>query len=274
MLDVQPAPAKINRAMTVAGSDSGGGAGLQADLKTFAANGVYGTSVVTTITAQNTLGVREVLELPISLIESQIDSVLTDIGTDVVKTGMLYSSEVIRAVAAKINQYDIGLLVVDPVMKAKGGAKLINDEAIDTLRNVLIPLATVITPNAPEAQDLTGIVVEDIDSAREAAIKLVEMGAKSAVVKGGHFDVGPATDVLYDGEEFRLFTTRRVDTPNTHGTGCTFASATAAGLAKGKSIRDSVSDAKGYVTGAIRYNFPMGNGHGPLNHFYEYWMSN
>ena len=274
MLDVQPAPANINRAMTVAGSDSGGGAGLQADLKTFAANGVYGTSVVTTITAQNTLGVQEVLELPIALIESQIDSVLTDIGTDVVKTGMLYSSEVIRAVAAKINQYDIGLLVVDPVMKAKGGAKLINDEAIDTLRNVLLPMATVITPNAPEAQDLTGIVVKDIDSAREAAIKLVEMGAKSAVVKGGHFDVGPATDVLYDGEEFRLFTTRRVDTPNTHGTGCTFASATAAGLAKGKSIRDSVSDAKSYVTGAIRNNFPMGNGHGPLNHFYEYWMSN
>lgn len=274
MLDVQPAPANINRAMTVAGSDSGGGAGLQADLKTFAANGVYGTSVVTTITAQNTLGVQEVLELPIALIESQIDSVLTDIGTDVVKTGMLYSSEVIRAVAAKISQYDIGLLVVDPVMKAKGGAKLINDEAIDTLRNVLLPMATVITPNAPEAQDLTGIVVKDIDSAREAAIKLVEMGAKSAVVKGGHFDVGPATDVLYDGEEFRLFTTRRVDTPNTHGTGCTFASATAAGLAKGKSIRDSVSDAKSYVTGAIRNNFPMGNGHGPLNHFYEYWMSN
>ena len=273
MLDVQPELANINRAMTIAGSDSGGGAGLQADLKAFAANGVYGTSVVTTVTSQNTLGVQEVLELPIALIESQIDSVLTDIGTDVVKTGMLYSSDVIRSVAAKINQYDIALLVVDPVMKAKGGAKLINDEAIDTLRNVLLPMATVVTPNAPEAQDLTGIVVDDIDSAREAAIKLVELGAKSAVVKGGHFDVGPATDVLFDGEEFRLFTTRRIDTSNTHGTGCTFASATAAGLAKGKSIRESVSDAKGYVTGAIRNNFPMGNGHGPLNHFYQYWKS-
>ena len=219
MLDVQPEQANINRAMTIAGSDSGGGAGLQADLKTFAANGVYGTSVVTTVTSQNTLGVQEVLELPIALIESQIDSVLTDIGTDVVKTGMLYSSDVIRSVAAKISQYDIALLVVDPVMKAKGGAKLINDEAIDTLRNVLLPMATVVTPNAPEAQDLTGIVVDDIDSAREAAIKLVELGAKSAVVKGGHFDVGPATDVLFDGKEFRLFTTRRIDTPNTHGTG-------------------------------------------------------
>ena len=198
MLDVQPELANINRAMTIAGSDSGGGAGLQADLKAFAANGVYGTSVVTTVTSQNTLGVQEVLELPIALIESQIDSVLTDIGTDVVKTGMLYSSDVIRSVAAKISQYDIALLVVDPVMKAKGGAKLINDEAIDTLRNVLLPMATVVTPNAPEAQDLTGIVVDDIDSAREAAIKLVELGAKSAVVKGGHFDVGPATDVLFD----------------------------------------------------------------------------
>ncbi|MEC9438165.1 MAG: bifunctional hydroxymethylpyrimidine kinase/phosphomethylpyrimidine kinase, partial [Chloroflexota bacterium] len=208
MLDVQPEQANINRAMTIAGSDSGGGAGLQADLKAFAANGVYGTSVVTTVTSQNTLGVQEVLELPIELIESQIDSVLTDIGTDVVKTGMLYSSDVIRSVAAKISQYDIALLVVDPVMKAKGGAKLINDEAIDTLRNVLLPMATVVTPNAPEAQDLTGIVVDDIDSAREAAVKLVELGAKSAVVKGGHFDVGPATDVLFDGEEFRLFTTR------------------------------------------------------------------
>ena len=196
MLDVQLEQANINRAMTIAGSDSGGGAGLQADLKAFAANGVYGTSVVTTVTSQNTLGVQEVLELPIALIESQIDSVLTDIGTDVVKTGMLYSSDVIRSVAAKISQYDIALLVVDPVMKAKGGAKLINDEAIDTLRNVLLPMATVVTPNAPEAQDLTGIVVDDIDSAREAAIKLVELGAKSAVVKGGHFDVGPATDCL------------------------------------------------------------------------------
>ena len=175
MLDVQLEQANINRAMTIAGSDSGGGAGLQADLKAFAANGVYGTSVVTTVTSQNTLGVQEVLELPIALIESQIDSVLTDIGTDVVKTGMLYSSDVIRSVAAKISKYDIALLVVDPVMKAKGGAKLINDEAIDTLRNVLLPMATVVTPNAPEAQDLTGIVVDDIDSAREAAIKLVEL---------------------------------------------------------------------------------------------------
>ena len=274
MTNTESVVANIKRAMTIAGSDSGGGAGLQADLKAFAANGVYGTSVVTTITSQNTLGVQDVLELPIDIIESQIDAILTDIGTDVVKTGMLYSSEVISAVATKLRDYDVGPIVVDPVMKAKGGAKLISDEAIDTLKNVLLPMATVITPNAPEAQDLTGIEVEDIDSAREAAIKLVELGAKSAVVKGGHFDVGPATDVLFDGEEFRLFTTRRIDTPNTHGTGCTFASATAAGLAKGKSIRESVSAAKGYVTGAIRNNFQMGSGHGPLNHFHEYWTSN
>ena len=263
--------AKVHTAMTIAGSDSGGGAGMQADLKSFAANGVYGTCAVTVITSQNTFGVREVKELPIDLIGSQIDAIMTDIGANAVKTGMLSSSEIIMCVSDKIREYRMENFVVDPVMKAKGGADLINEEAVATLRDVLIPMATVVTPNAPEASVLTGINVADLDSAREAAVRLVSMGASSVVVKGGHFEEGPATDVFYDGSEFRLFTTRRIDTPNTHGTGCTFASAIAAGLAKGNSMRDSVSDAKAYVTGAIRHNFQIGGGHGPLNHFYRHW---
>ena len=264
---------RTSRCLTIAGSDSGGGAGIQADLKTFAANEVYGTSVITAVTAQNTTGVQDVLEMPINLIENQIDSVLSDIGTDAVKTGMLSSSEIIRSVVDKLSQYQIENVVVDPVMVAKGGDKLLQDEAISALKNQLIPIALVVTPNGPEATAITGVDVVDMDSAKVAAVRLVEMGAKSAVVKGGHIGVGPATDVLYDGSSFHLFSTRRIETPNTHGTGCTFASAVAAGIAKEMSIRDSVSHAKAFVTGAIRDDLKIGNGHGPLNHFHEYWIS-
>ena len=264
---------RTSRCLTIAGSDSGGGAGIQADLKTFAANGVYGTSAITAVTAQNTTGVQDVLEMPINLIENQIDSVLSDIGADAVKTGMLSSSEIISIVVEKLSQYEIKNLVVDPVMVAKGGDKLLQDEAISALKNELIPIALVVTPNGPEATAITGVDVVDIDSAKVAAVRLVEMGSKSAVVKGGHIDEGPATDVLYDGSSFHLFSTRRVETPNTHGTGCTFASAVAAGVAKEMSIRDSVSQAKAFVTGAIRGDLTIGNGHGPLNHFHEYWKS-
>ena len=226
--------------MTIAGSDSGGGAGIQADLKTFAALGVYGTSALTAITAQNTLGVTEVLELPTTLIESQIDAVMSDIGTDAVKTGMLSSSEIIEVVAAKVKEHGIERLVVDPVMVAKGGDRLLREEAVDSLRTVLIPLAQVITPNVPEAATLLGREIDTFEDARDAARELVEMGAKAAVVKGGHLS-GPPTDILYDGQEFRAFTSPRIETTSTHGTGCTFASAVAAGLAGGKSLRESVS---------------------------------
>ena len=256
--------------MTIAGSDSGGGAGIQADLKTFAALGVYGTSVLTAITSQNTLGVTDVLELPTSLIRSQFDAVISDIGTDVVKTGMLSSSEIIRTVADVIKERSIEKLVVDPVMVAKGGDRLLQEEATDTLRTILIPLAMVVTPNVPEAEVLTGEKIESLDDARVAAREIVGMGAKAVVVKGGHLE-GSATDVLYDGHGFTEFTSERINTTNTHGTGCTFASATAAGLAKGLSIADAVSQAKEYVTETIRHNFPMGQGHGPLNHFYMLW---
>ena len=260
----------VPRAMTIAGSDSGGGAGIQADLKTFAALGVFGTSALTAVTAQNTLRVTDALELPTSLIRSQIDAIMADIGTDAVKTGMLSSSAVIEAVADKIQEYDLRRLVIDPVMVAKGGDRLLQEEAAETLRNVLIPLAQVVTPNGPEAEVLTGRRIEALDDARDAARELVGMGARTAVVKGGHFD-GPATDIMYDGNEFRAFTSQRVETTSTHGTGCTFASAIAAGLAKGISVRDAVSQAKRYVTATIRQAFPMGAGHGPLNHFYDLW---
>ena len=261
----------VPRAMTIAGSDSGGGAGIQADLKTFAALGVYGTSALTAITAQNTLGVTDVMELPTPLIESQIDAIVSDIGTDAVKTGMLSSSDIIETVAAKLSEHSLATLVVDPVMVAKGGDRLLREDAVEALRSVLVPLAGVVTPNVPEAEVLTGLEIETADDLKAAARRLVdELGAGSAVVKGGHLD-GPATDVLYDGADFLTFTSERIDTPNTHGTGCTFASAVAAGLAKGQGVTDAVSMAKDYVTASIRTNFPMGGGHGPLNHFHESW---
>ena len=255
------------RAMTIAGSDSGGGAGIQADLKTFAAHGVYGTSALTAITSQNTRGVTDVLELPASLIESQIDAIVSDIGADVVKTGMLSSSTVIELVAAKARQHSLDTLVVDPVMVAKGGDRLLRDDAVDALRSLLIPIAMVMTPNIPEAEVLLGVKIETLEDAKEAAQTLVGMGARAVVVKGGHLK-GPPTDMLYDGEEFRAYTSRRIETTSTHGTGCTFASAIAANLAKGLPLRQSVSLAKSYVTSAIRTAQPIGRGHGPLNHFY------
>jgi hydroxymethylpyrimidine/phosphomethylpyrimidine kinase len=253
--------------MTIAGSDSGGGAGIQADLKTFAAHGVYGTSAITAITAQNTTGVTEVFELPTSLIASQIDAIVTDIGADVVKVGMLSSSAIIQVVADKVKEHNITKLVVDPVMIAKGGDRLLQEEAVDAMRKVLLRLAFVITPNAPEAAVLVNRPVENLDDARWAAKELVFMGAKAAIVKGGHLE-GPPTDILYDGNEFRAFTAQRIESTSTHGTGCTFASAVAANLAKGMTLRDAVPAAKRYITNAIRNAVGIGHGHGPLNHFY------
>ncbi len=263
---MQPVP----RAMTIAGSDSGGGAGVQADLKTFAALGVYGTSVLTAITAQNTLRVTDVLELPTSLIESQFEAVVSDIGADAVKTGMLSSSAIIETVATKIQEHGLKNLVVDPVMVAKSGDRLLREDAIEALRTHLIPLASVVTPNVPEAEALAGRSIENLDDARGAAREIVDMGAKTAVVKGGHLN-GPPTDILFDGKEYRAYDAPRIETANTHGTGCTFASATAAGLAKGLSVGEAVAQAKAYVTDAMRRAFPIGEGHGPLNHFYMLW---
>ena len=261
---------RVARALTIAGSDSGGGAGIQADLKSFAAMGVYGSSVLTAITAQNTIAVTGVHEIPPEMIASQVRAVLTDIGADAVKTGMLSSSAIIDTVAGELDYFQVGQLVVDPVMVAKSGDSLLHEEAVDALRNRLVPMATVVTPNIPEAEVLTGLYIASPDEVRRAAVRIIEMGARSVVVKGGHLE-GPAVDTFYDGREFRELTAERIDTKNTHGTGCTFAASIAAGLAKGLEVADAVTAAKEYVTGAIRQSFQIGEGHGPLNHFYRWW---
>ena len=259
---------RVPRVLTIAGSDSGGGAGIQADLKTFGALGVFGTCAVTTITAQNTLGVTDVLETPIPIIQAQIDAVVSDIGTDAVKTGMLSSVEIISAVAERLEFHNLDVAVIDPVMVASTGAPLLRADAVDAMRDILTPKATVLTPNTREARTLTGIDVNTVDDAKAAAKMLVEeFGAQNAVVKGGHIE-GPATDILYDGSEFTTFTSEPIDTRNTHGTGCTLASAIAAGLAKGLDVSQSVRQAKDFVTAAMRASYPVGQGHGPLNHFY------
>ena len=206
------------KALTIAGSDSGGGAGIQADLKTFAALGVYGTSVLTAITAQNTLGITAVHEIPADVVRAQIDAVLSDIGADAVKTGMLSTSQIIGAVAEELGRLRVERLVVDPVMVAKSGDRLLREEAVGTLRKRLLPLAEVVTPNIPEAETLAGMRITSKDQAHQAAEIIASMGARSVVVKGGHLP-GPPVDLLYDGREFQEFEAVRIETRNTHGTG-------------------------------------------------------
>jgi hydroxymethylpyrimidine/phosphomethylpyrimidine kinase len=264
-------PKGVPVAMTIAGSDSGGGAGVQADLKTFGALGVYGTCVITALTAQNTRRVEGVYEVPAAFVAAQIDAVVADIPPDAVKTGMLANAEIIRVVAERVRSLHLPNLVVDPVMVAKSGDRLLREDAVDALRALLLPLATVVTPNIPEAEVLTGSPIAGVEDARRAARVLVEeMGARAAVVKGGH-GRGPAVDVFYDGRETRLLRAPRIETTNTHGTGCTFASAIAAGLARGLPPLAAVRLAKRYVTAAMRRAFPLGGGHGPLHHFYRLW---
>jgi hydroxymethylpyrimidine/phosphomethylpyrimidine kinase len=263
----------VPRALTIAGSDSGGGAGIQADLKTFAAMGVYGTSAITAVTAQNTLGVSDWLAMPEHLVAGQIDAVLDDIGADAVKTGMLANAAIIETVAAKLRDHGIERLVVDPVMVAKGGHKLLEDDAVAALVRELLPLATIVTPNLPEAEVLTGMRVDSWDAMRAAAEKVVAMGAQAVVIKGGHLEGrDDSTDLYYDGRGFREYPARRIDTKNTHGTGCTFASAIAAGLAKGLDVPGAVALAKSYVTLAIQHAYDVGGGQGPVHHFFRYWQ--
>jgi hydroxymethylpyrimidine/phosphomethylpyrimidine kinase len=265
--------ASIPRALTVAGSDSGGGAGIQADLKTFAAMGVYGASAITAVTAQNTLGVSDWLAMPERLVADQIEAILSDIGADAVKTGMLANAAIIQTVASKLREHRVTQLVVDPVMVAKGGASLLEDDAVEALTKELLPMALVVTPNIPEAEALTGMRIAGWDDMRSAAERIVAMGARSVVVKGGHFeDSETSTDLFYDGRGFREYPARRIDTKNTHGTGCTFASAIAAGLAKGLDVPGAVALAKSYVTLAIQHAYPVGAGHGPVHHFYRFWQ--
>lgn len=253
------------RVLTIAGSDSGGGAGIQADLKTITVLGGFGMSVVTALTAQNTLGVHGIHDVPPSFVALQFDAVATDIGIDAAKTGMLATAEIIRIVAGKIRQYGIDKLVVDPVMVAKGGTSLIREEAKETLIAELIPLAFVLTPNIPEAEVLSGIRIETLDDMKAAAKIIKKMGAKHVVVKGGHLS-GDAVDILYDGKEFREFRSQRIATGDTHGTGCTYSAAIATELAFGRDVTAAVTEAKRYITEAVRHAWRVGGGHGPTNH--------
>ena len=257
--------------MTIAGSDSGAGAGIQADLKTFGAMGVFGICAITTVTAQNTVGVDAALAMPTPLIAAQMDAVMADIGADAVKTGMLPGADVIRCVAERLEFHAIATVVVDPVLVNSAGDRLFDDEAMNAVKLSLFPLATVVTPNSHEASLLTGLETDTVGGLKRAARTLVkELGVRNALVKAGRIE-GPATDVLYDGSNFLTFTSERIDTRNNHGTGCSLASAIAAGLAKGLSLPGAAQQAKDYVTAAMRASFPVGQGRGPINHFHELW---
>ena len=251
-------------ALTIAGSDSGGGAGIQADLKTFAAMGVHGTSAITAVTAQSTRGVSGFVELPLDIIRAQIDDVVSDLAPAAAKTGMLASAEIIEVVAAAVAELGIDPLVVDPVMVAKGGAKLLRDEAIDALRTRLLPLATVLTPNLPEAEVLLDRRIGDLEDRRRAAVELLALGPRAVVVKAGHAE-GDPVDVYVDGAEVVELPGRRVDTPNTHGSGCAFSAAIAGGLASGLPLTAAVRAAKEFIQGAIEHALAVGHGHGPVN---------
>ena len=256
----------VKRILTIAGSDSGGGAGIQADLKTITVLGGFGMSVITALTAQNTLGVQGIYDIPENFVEKQFDSVATDIGIDAAKTGMLANSRIIKVIAEKIREYKIDMLVVDPVMVAKGGAPLIEDEAKQSLMEELLPLAFVITPNIPEAEVLSKIKISSVDDMKKSAKIIHSLGAKNVVVKGGHL-AGDAIDILYDGKKFHEFISERIDTKNTHGTGCTYSAAIATILANKKSVLEAVKTAKKYITDALRFSLCLGRGHGPTNHF-------
>jgi hydroxymethylpyrimidine/phosphomethylpyrimidine kinase len=256
----------MQRALTIAGSDSGGGAGIQADLKTFAAFGVYGTSAITAVTAQNTVGVTAVQALPAEIVTAQIEAVASDIGADAVKTGMLATSAIVEAVAAAIEALDLPNVIVDPVMIAKSGDRLLDAEAHAAMHGELFPRARLITPNIPEAEAFSGLTIRSLADARDAAKRLHAHGPRAVLVKGGHLPGDEVVDVLYDGHTLREFRGPRIPGPNTHGTGCTFASAIAAGLALGLDLERAIADAREYLAGAIAHGPAIGFGHRPLDH--------
>jgi hydroxymethylpyrimidine kinase/phosphomethylpyrimidine kinase len=259
----------MKRALTIAGSDSGGGAGIQADLKTFAAHGVYGTSAITALTAQNTRGVTGVYVVPAEFVTQQIEAVAGDIGVDAVKTGMLATSAIVEATTAAVEALDLPNLIVDPVMVAKGGDRLLDEDAVHAIKRTLLRFARVVTPNVPEAEVLSGIRITSLDDMRKAAHLILELGPKSVIVKGGHLEGDEAIDLLvYDAGEV-LLRAPRLSVPHTHGTGCTFAAAIAARLALGESLDEAARLAKEYVTGAMQHGIDVGSGHQPLGHFWQ-----
>jgi len=254
----------MKRVLTIAGSDSGGGAGIQADLKAITLLGGYGMSVLTALTAQNTVGVQGIHEIPARFVGKQIDSVLSDIGADAIKTGMLVNQEIIEVVSEKIRQYKVRKVVVDPVMVSKSGSFLLREDAQDVLVRKLIPLAWVITPNLREASALTGSKVDSLEEMKEAARLIHKLGAKHVVVKGGHLK-GMPVDLLYDGTNYNEVRGPRIESKNTHGTGCTFASAIAMFLARGDRVDEAVRKAKTFITMAIQSGLSLGKGTGPVN---------
>lgn len=267
------------RALTIASSDSGGGAGIQADLKTFSALGCYGMSVIVALTAQNTHEVRDIHAAPPEFVASQIDAVVEDIGIDAVKIGMLFNSEIIEAVAERLSAHNIRKIVLDPVMVAKSGAKLIEDRAIETLVKELFEQCLMITPNLPEAETLLGRDISDRSEMESAARQLLELGPRSVLLKGGHFSESKSVDCLVlaepddTGQDIYWFVADRVDTKNTHGTGCTLSSAIGAGLAKGRNLSNAVGEAKQYISDTLQAGsrYKIGKGHGPPHHFYQFW---
>ena len=259
----------MHTALTIAGSDSGGGAGIQADLKTFAAHGVYGTSALTAVTAQNTRGVASWMALPAAMVRAQIDAVMGDIGADAVKIGMLGNAAIVDTVAAAVRDLNLRNVVLDPVMVAKGGHRLLEADAVEAIRTQLVALADVITPNAPEAEVLAGVPVRSQADVREAGRRILGLGARVVLIKGGHIEGSESVDVAFTGAETFELRGPRISTTSTHGTGCTLSSAIAANLALGMSVRDALERAREYVEGAIRHAPTLGGGHGPLNHFWR-----
>jgi len=265
----------IKRVLTIAGSDSGGGAGIQADLKAITLLGGFGMSVLTALTAQNTVAVTSIHDVPLDFIAAQIDAVFSDIGVDAVKTGMLSNTEVVKLVASKMSEYKPPIVVVDPVMVAKSGDPLLTAEARKTLAELLLPEATMVTPNLPEASALVGWQVTKEKEMRRAAEEILELGPKYVLLKGGHL-VGEAVDLLFDGQEFHEFRSPRIETRNVHGTGCTYASAIATYLAQELDVVEAVKAAKRFITAAIRHGLSLGQGHGPTNPYAavrEEWSS-
>jgi len=258
----------MKHCLTIAGSDSCGGAGIQADLKAFSANGVYGMSVITAVTAQNTQGVFDVQDILPSLIANQIKAVMDDIRVDAIKIGMVSRPETIEIIAQTLKKYPLPPLVIDPVMISKSGYDLLQPEAKKALIEILLPMATIITPNLPEAEVIVGYTIDTIELMKKAAIDLHKLGCRYVLVKGGHL-ANDATDVLYDGEQFYMLEAKRLVSINTHGTGCTLSSAIAANLAKGVHVKEAVEMAKAYITEAIGFGFPLGHGVGPVHHFYR-----
>ena len=255
--------------LTIAGSDSSGGAGIQADIKTMTANGVYAMSAITALTAQNTIGVKSIMEVTPEFLEEQLDCIFTDIYPDAIKTGMVSSKILMEMIGKKIREYRAGNIVIDPVMVSTSGAKLISDNAIETMKKELFPMATVITPNIPETEVLSGISIKSEEDMVQAAKIIYETYGCAVLCKGGH-QVNNANDLLYKKGTFRWFVGERIENPNTHGTGCTLSSAIASNLAKGHSLEQSVENAKEYISGALSAMLNLGKGSGPMNHAFVF----